>query len=172
MPRSEMVHELSTLFATKQSIRVCQSNPEPQFSGTCQFNTTEPTTIIGANGHFHSRGLEFGMYAWDGMTPSTPPESERFYTSLRWDDPPMARSPDLLQAVPPGGGIWYTCAFQWAPPPPSIGCEGLNRLDQELFGTPESELDCCYTFGNTVDRAEHCNVFAYYYPRRDDVNCF
>lgn len=172
MPEEELVYPMGTLFATKQSIRICASNQQPKFSGTCQFNSTEPVHIIGANGHFHSRGRGFGMYAWDGVTSQTPAESERFYTSEEWDEPPMSRSPDLDQSVVPSGGIWYTCEYQWAPPPPEIGCEGLDALDKELFGTPDDQLDCCYTFGNTVDRAEHCNVFAYYYPKQDDVNCF
>jgi hypothetical protein len=172
MQAADLVHQMGTLFATKQSIRVCQSNPTPKFSGSCQFNSPQATTIIGANGHFHSRGREFGMYAWDGMTAQTPPESERFYTSNTWDEPPMKRSPELMQEVPENGGIWYTCSFEWYPPPPEVGCEMLNQLDMELFGTPPDQLDCCYTFGNTVDRAEHCNVFAYYYPKADDVNCF
>jgi hypothetical protein len=172
MPRSEMVHQMGTLFATKQSIRICLSNPEPKFSGTCQFNSPEPTTIVGANGHFHSRGDEFGMYAWDGVTAQTPPEAERFYTSLEWADPPMDHSPDLMVSVPPGGGIWYTCSYKWREPPIDVGCAGLDALDKQLNGTPDDQLDCCYTFGNTVESAEHCNVFAYYYPKQDDVNCF
>jgi hypothetical protein len=84
----------------------------------------------------------------------------------------MKISPELDATPPVGGGIWYTCSYKWTPPPLHIGCDGLNKLDKELFGTPDSALDCCYTFGNTVDRAEHCNVFAYYYPKQDDVNCF
>jgi hypothetical protein len=172
MPRSELVHQMGTLFATKQSIRICVSNPKPKFSGTCQFNSDVPTTIVGANGHFHSRGKEFGMYAWDGMSATTPPESARFYTSLSWDDPPMAHSPELLVDVPANGGIWYTCEYEWYEPPIETGCAGLDQLDKELFNTPDDQLDCCYTFGNTVESAEHCNVFAYYYPKQDDVNCF
>lgn len=172
MPKDEVKHELGTLFATKQSIRICQSNQTPKFSGTCQFNSPDPVRVIGANGHFHSRGKVFDMFAWDGLTAKTPPASELFYESTAWDEPPMAKSPELDKLVPQNGGIWYTCSYQWTPPPPSIGCEGLNQLDKEMFDTPDSELDCCYTFGNTVDRAEHCNVFAYYYPKTDDVNCF
>jgi len=172
IPRADVQYLMGTIFATKQSIRICQSNPTPTFSGTCNINSPTPVHIIGANGHFHSRGREFGMYAWDGTTATTPPETDRFYLSDRWDDPPMAHSPELFQEVPNGGGIWYTCSYEWQPPPASLGCEGLNRLDQEIYGTPTDQLDCCYTFGNTVDRAEHCNVFGYYYPKTDDVNCF
>jgi hypothetical protein len=172
MPRAELRLQMGTLFATKQSIRICRSNPTPRFAGTCQFNSPEPITIIGANGHFHSRGREFGMYAWDGVSAMQPEESERFYSSEQWDDPPMARSPELEAAVPANGGVWYTCSYRWREPPASVGCAGLDALDKQLFGTPDEALDCCYTFGNTVDRAEHCNVFAYYYPKRDDVNCF
>ncbi len=46
----------------------------------------------------------------------------------------------------------------------------MNAMDQKA--NPGVEPDCCYTFGGVVDRAEHCNIFAYYYPKADDVNCF
>jgi hypothetical protein len=172
MPREELRHQLGTLFATKQSIRICQSNPTPSFHGTCQMNSAEPVRLIGANAHFHSRGRQFDMFAWDGKTAAKPAEDARFYRSLDWEEPPMAHSPALDVGILPGGGIWYTCSFEWAPPPPEIGCQGLDALDQQDHGTPEEALDCCYTFGGIVDRSEHCNIFAYYYPKTDDVNCF
>lgn len=173
MPKSELKHSLGTLFATKQSIRICQSNPTPTFAGTCQLNSPSPVHVIGANGHFHPRGKEFGMYAWDGKSTETPPESDRFYKSLVWDEPPMLRSPDLDVEIKPLGGLWYTCRYEWTPPKPSVGCAGLNKLDKEGENmTPDESLDCCYTFGNTVDGAEHCNSFVYYYPKQDDVRCF
>jgi hypothetical protein len=172
MPKGDLQYQLGTLFATKQSIRVCQSNPKPTYDGTCQFNSEKPVQIIGANGHFHSRGKEFDIYGWDGMSATKPAPAERFYQSLQWNDPPMKHAPELDVPVTQSGGIWYSCTFEWAEPPPSIGCSGLDALDKQLFGTPDDQLDCCYTFGNTVDRAEHCNVFAYYYPKADDVNCF
>ena len=56
--------ELGTLFATQQSIRICESQPSPTFTGTCRF--PGPVTITAANGHFHSRGRELSMYVWDG----------------------------------------------------------------------------------------------------------
>ena len=112
------------------------------------------------------------MYAWDGMTPTLPGEDKRFYTSQAWDEPPMLHSPDLAVDIVDKGGIMFTCSYEWVPPPPDLGCAGLNALDKKLYNTPDDQLDCCYTFGNTVDRAEHCNVFAYYYPKQDDVNCF
>ena len=60
--------ELGTLFATQQSIRICQNEPAPTFTGTCRFPSA--VTITAANGHFHSRGKELSMYVWDGMTVS------------------------------------------------------------------------------------------------------
>ena len=171
MPKADLQFQMGTLFATQQSIRICQSNPTPKFSGSCSFNSATPVHIIGANGHFHSRGKEFGMYVWDGVTPAIPPETDRFYTSDQWNEPPMLHSPDLVVDAPAKGGVVWTCSYQWVPPPPEIGCEGLNALDKMLYKTPDDQLDCCYTFGNTVDRAEHCNVFTYYYPKQDNVNC-
>lgn len=173
MPKEEVVHEMGTVFATKQSIRVCASNPEPSFSGSCGFNNTSDVRIIGANGHFHSRGKQFEMYVWDGLSPVTPPESQRFYVSQEWDDPPMDISPKLDRVVPPQGGVFYTCSYGWTQPSPSIGgCSGLDSFDQTKYMTPAENLDCCYTFGPVVETNEHCNIFVYYYPKQDNVNCF
>ncbi len=169
---SEVQNELGTLFATKQSIRVCQHNPAPTFEGSCGFNSANPVHIIGANAHFHSRGKQFNMFAWDGVTFSTPAASERFYRSTDWDHPPMERSPDLDLTIPAHGGVWYACSYQWKEPPPDVGCEGVNAFDKKVYDTPDDQLDCCYTFGGIVEKAEHCNIFVYYYPKSDDINCF
>ena len=174
IPEEEVTAHIGTLFATKQSVRVCRSNPEPVYEGSCQFGKPggDPVRIIGANGHFHARGSRFEMYAWDGASKETPGEDARFYTSTSWDDPPMLTSPELDRAVPSGGGVWYSCGYRWAEPEPSVGCEGLDAFDEEMYGTDESAQDCCYTFGPIVEKNEHCNAFVYYYPKRDDVNCF
>lgn len=172
IPDEEVVHEMGTIFATKQSIRVCQSNPEPQYAGSCQFNSPEPVRIIGANGHFHSRGKQFDMYTWDGVSIDTPPDAARFYRSEAWDEPPMLVSPDLDVQVPANGGVFYTCDYRWNQPEPAVGCSGLDAFDKEKYGTSDSNLDCCYTFGPIVEKNEHCNIFVYYYPKQDDVNCF
>jgi len=172
IPTGEVKHELGTIFATKQSIRICESNPTPSFSGSCQINSAAPVRIIGANGHFHSRGKVFDMYTWDGTSTATPPASQRFYESKAWDEPPMLHSPELDVGVPAKGGIFYTCSYQWQMPSPALGCQGLNDLDQSTYMTPTDKLDCCYTFGGIVEENEHCNAFVYYYPKQDDVNCF
>jgi hypothetical protein len=171
LPDEEVKAEMGTVFATKQSIRVCQSNPEPTFEGSCQLSSPSPVQIIGANAHFHSRGTRFDMFAWDGQTLTTPPSSDRFYRSEAWDDPPMFRSPDLNRTIPAQGGIWYGCSFQWQAPEPSVGCKGLDEFDATKYSTPEDQLDCCYTFGPIVEKNEHCNIFVYYYPKQDNVNC-
>jgi hypothetical protein len=170
MPKEQMKYELGTIFATKQSVRVCTQNAKPVFDGVCNLQNKEPVRIIGANGHFHSRGKEFRIYNWDGQSNRRPAESQRFYTSLTWDDPPMERSPELDVTVAPGGGVWYTCSYEWQPPP--VGCQALDAFDKKKYSTPDSVLDCCYTFGPQVDLNEHCNAFVYYYPKQDDVNCF
>ena len=172
IPDNEVQFQLGTLFATKQSIRVCESNPTPTFEGSCQFNSPEPVNIIGANGHFHSRGTEFDMYKWDGTTAETPSAKDRFYTSEAWDDPPMMHSPELDLQVPAGAGVWYSCSYEWSEPAPEVGCEGVNAYDKDKHMTPDADLDCCYTFGPIVEKNEHCNIFVYYYPKIDDVNCF
>ncbi len=169
IPDAEVVHEMGTVFATKQSIRVCQANPAPQFSGGCQINSAEPVTVVGANGHFHSRGKGFDMYAWDGVA-TEPDASASFYSSSDWEEPEMARG-DSIAAIPANGGVLYTCDYQWTEPPAPLTCADLNAFDAEKYMTPEANQDCCYTFGPQVDRNEHCNIFVYYYPKADDVSC-
>lgn len=152
--------ELGTLFATQQSIRICRSNQQPSYSGTCRF-PPGALTITAANGHFHSRGRTFDVYSWDGTSESQPPASDRFYASTTWAEPPMAR--DLTVQPPSGGGIWWTCKYQWVEP--EQGCADVDARD------PEKQGDCCYTFGPIVETSEHCNVFVYYYPKIDDIFC-
>lgn len=151
--------DLGTLFATQQSIRICQSRPNVTYSGTCRFPNPN-VTIAAANGHFHKRGREFDMYAWDGLSEVTPSVAARFYHSDAWNDPPMAR--DLAVSSP---GVWWSCGYQWQAPT-TVTCDDVNAKDPLHGG------DCCYTFGGNTDIGEHCNVFLYYYPRVDsDVFC-
>jgi hypothetical protein len=176
MDPATVKYQLGTVFATNQHIRVCEGNPTPTYSTSCQFNSPNPVTIVGANGHFHSRGKEFDMYVWDGTSTVTPAQPARFYQSQQWDDPPMLHSPGLEQQVPAGGGVWYTCSYDWQDPSAltngTLTCGSLNAFDAKKYGTPASQQDCCYTFGPQVDLNEHCNAFIYYYPKQDDVNCF
>ena len=176
MDLAAVKYQLGTVFATDQSIRICESNPKPTYSASCQFGGNQPVTIVGANGHFHSRGTQFDIYTWDGKSTTTPPESDRFYESTTWADPPMLHSPDLAKSVGAGGGFWWTCSYQWEDPATLTGgkdtCATLNAFDAKKYMTPPAEQDCCYTFGPQVDVNEHCNAFVYYYPKQDNVNCF
>lgn len=152
--------ELGTLFATQQSIRICESAPLPTFTGTCRFPSA--VTITAANGHFHSRGRELSMYVWDGLTTTRPAAADLFYDSLSWNSPPMTTGLD--RPVPTGGGVWWDCAYRWREP--ANGCAEVDAKDPEHAG------DCCYVFGGNTDVGEHCNVFVYYYPKLStDVFC-
>jgi hypothetical protein len=153
--------ELGTLFATQQNIRVCRSNPNPSYSGTCGFKNNA-VHIVGANGHFHSRGRKFSIFTWDGMTDQQPTDASMFYESDRWDEPPMKFGLDVMP--PMGGGVWWTCAYQWSEP--SVGCAAVDARDKQMAG------DCCYTFGPIVESSEHCNAFVYYYPKVDNSDIF
>lgn len=153
--------ELGTLFATQQSIRICRSSPAPVFSGTCSMPSGQHF-VAAVNGHFHSRGERFSVYAWDGVSTTRPPDAARFYQSSRWAEPDMMNGLNL--PLPDGGGIWWTCEFQWREP--EIGCAAVDARD------PQMANDCCYTFGPIVETSEHCNVFLYYYPKTQDINCF
>jgi hypothetical protein len=154
--------ELGTLFATQQSIRICRSQPAPTYTGACRL-PSGAHTIAAANGHFHSRGRQFEIYAWDGVATEQPGEAARFYQSDDWAEPDMAI--DLDVPIVDGGGVWWSCEFQWVEP--EVGCDVVNERD------PQAEGDCCYTFGPIVEASEHCNVFAYYYPKTaGDIACF
>lgn len=156
--------EMGTLFATQQAIRVCQSRPEPHYVGSCGFASGEEGNVFhlaAMNGHFHSRGTSFKVYPWDGISLDEPDPQTMIYESTTWDEPPMAI--DLDVEVPNNGGIVWSCDYKWEQP--SEGCDELNARD------PEQANDCCYTFGNSALFAEHCNVFAYYWPKTEDINC-
>ena len=153
--------ELGTLFATQQNIRVCQSNPRVEYAGTCALPGAS-VSVTAANGHFHSRGTRFRVYAWDGVSDTTPNSASQFYESTDWDDPPMAT--DLNVNIGEGGGIWWSCQYEWYPP--EVGCTNVNATD------PQGANDCCYTFGSEVETNEHCNVFLYYWPKVNDTDVF
>jgi hypothetical protein len=153
--------ELGTLFATQQNIRICQSAPNQVYSGTCRFPASDRTTITAVNGHFHLRGRNFDIRTWDGLSDERPPDSAMFYESYRWQEPAMSTGLDV--PVVAGGGIWWTCEYQWTPP--LDGCDRVNAYDRLQAN------DCCYTFGPRVESQEHCNVFLYYYPKTEDVFC-
>jgi hypothetical protein len=153
---------MGTLFATQQSIRVCQSTPTPTYQGGCRFPGTSATTLIATNGHYHSRGKEFSVFPWDGVSSEAPDPNTAVYVSNNWAEPLMAVGLDVQ--LPAGGGLVWQCDFEWKEP--SIGCDALNAKDPLQVG------DCCYTFGGIVETSEHCNVFAYYYPKAEsDVFC-
>ncbi len=144
--------EVGTAFATNQGIEICPGEKDKRFETHCRFAKDTPVTVIGANGHFHSRGKRFTMSVWDNVNGAS---SEKFYESKAWDEPPFERGLNVV--VPPGGGVSYTCEFTVAP---------------DACGDPTKE--CCFTFGPKVEQNEHCNAFVYYYPKRPDtqVNCF
>jgi hypothetical protein len=154
--------EMGTLFATQQSIRICQSNPVVSYDGACSFPSGTEIHVAAANGHFHGRGTRLQMYAWDGQSLDHPGDDAMFYESTDWNEPPMMT--DLDARIPSGGGVWWTCNYAWREP--AAGCDIVNELDNEQAN------DCCYTFGNSAENAEHCNVFVYYWPKVDsDIFC-
>jgi hypothetical protein len=147
-------NELGTLFATNQNIRICPGDKDKFFVKSCHFGDV-PVTVVAANGHFHSRGKEFDMYAVDAQGN----QMSQFYTSTKWDDPPMSR--DFATAIPAGGGVQWKCTFDF----PDGSCGG--EIDPVTM-----QATCCYKFGGIVETAEHCNAFVYYYPKVQDINCF
>ena len=147
--KSDVIAELGTVFATNQQIRSCPGDRDKMFETTCRF-AKRPATIIGANGHFHSRGKKFEIMSYDSVKHENGPV---FYSSTSWDDPPFLR--DLKVNVPEQGGIAWRCTFDV---PADTCCD--------------KEDSCCCSFGGKVETQEHCNAFVYYYPKSDNVNCF
>ena len=141
-------NELGTFFATNQHIRVCPGQVNAVYEARCMFPSSG-IKIVAANGHFHSRGVEFKMFPVDPHGNV----GDLFYDSHDWNDPPMMR--DLSVDIPMNGGIDWSCTFS-APP--------------DICGDPNDQ--CCFTFGPHNQTQEHCNVFAYYYPKTADINCF
>jgi hypothetical protein len=119
--------ELGTVFATNQNIRVCPGSAHQTFTASCRF-ARDPVTIIGANGHFHSRGTDFQIASWDATAGAGQP----FYDNTSWDDPLFLR--DLTVPIAAGGGISYTCEFNASP---------------QDCGDPAD--GCCFTFGGKVE---------------------
>jgi hypothetical protein len=144
---SEVKAELGTLFATNQNLKICPGESK-FYESTCRI--PQAATVVAANGHFHSRGSRFSMFAWD----ETNGKGGQFYDNTDWADPLMATG--LAVAVPANGGVLYRCEFQAA---------------ADACGDPSK--GCCFTFGPRVETNEHCNAFVYYYPKATtDVTCF
>jgi hypothetical protein len=156
--------ELGTMFATQQSIRICRSQPEVSYTSGCSMPAGVETTVVAANGHFHSRGRRFAIHSWDGLDTDPPAAEDMFYESDSWEEPEMATGLDV--PLVDGGGIRWICDFEWYEP--DEGCAAVDERDPQQAG------DCCFTFGPTVETSEHCNVFMYYYPKveRTDITCF
>ena len=149
VPEAEVHHELGTVFATNQEIRICPGE-DKRYETTCRFAQEDALTIVAATGHFHDRGTRFRISTFDPIAGSSAP----FYESTAWDEPPFLR--DLSVQVPAGGGISYSCEYS----APLDGC-----------GDPNDS--CCFTFGGFVDFQEHCNAFVYFFPGgATDYNCF
>jgi hypothetical protein len=142
------LQELGTVFATDQNIRICPGDASVAFAQTCRF-ARQPVTIIAANGHFHSRGVKFEMFASDAQNQP----GAQFYTSTEWADPVWVH--DLNVPVVQNGGVFFRCRYSMA------ASECADPGDH-----------CCATFGPHVETQEHCNAFVYYYPKLSDATCF
>ena len=150
IPAAANQQEVGTLFATNQSIKVCPGDTNKFFEASCKLSSATPVTLLGANGHFHSRGTKFTITTFDAAgTPAAAP----FYTSAVWNDPPMIYGLNLPVAA--NAGVRYHCEYSV----PATAC-----------GDPAN--GCCFTFGGHVETQEHCNAFVYYYPKTADVSCF
>jgi len=151
--KTALPNELGTLFATNQNIRICPGDTGKSFEARCTFPSTG-VHIVGANGHFHSRGKEFDISTIDaqGNLAAAP-----FYTSKVWDEPPMAHGLDVM--VSAGGGVDWKCTYDYECPAGATAC-----------GNPAD--NGCFTFGGHVDTQEHCNAFVYYWPKVTDIGCF
>ncbi len=162
---SDTPMELGTLFATNQNIRICPGDEGKSFSTTCRFAKT-PVTIAAANGHFHSRGMEFDIGAVDAMNN---PMGSSFYTSTEWNEPPFLDN--LNVAIPVMGGISWSCEYNYSKPAAACA-DTKGNCAPVANGCADASSTCCIGFGGHVEVQEHCNAFIYYYPKVDNASCF
>ena len=96
----------------------------------------EDVHLVAASGHFHSRGQAFTISVSDDTGAAV---GDPIFESSAWDDPPFSTYDDPI-AIDAGAGLSYTCSFH-------------NGEDFDIV------------FGPHVEFEEHCNLFAYYYPK-------
>jgi hypothetical protein len=117
-----------------------------QASYTSVCRVPEEIHLLAVSGHFHSRGRNFTVDVADDQGDPV----ENIYESPNWDDPPFKTFGDDSVVVPAGGGLSYTCSF-------------------------ENDQPYDIVFGPHVEFEEHCNLFAFYYPRfteQGSLYCF
>jgi hypothetical protein len=176
---------LTTIFATHPEIEIRPDIKGDQaFDVACNFAHPD-VTIVGANSHFHSRGVDFtistGTKAGD--------VADTFYENKVWDEPKMAfdLSVGLKQDLP----ILYTCTYEYPKAdargvPCPTTCEpvdektpscGLGAQCEKFMFTPKCGNSFC--FGPIVETMEHCNAFIYLYADAPDatfegshISCF
>jgi hypothetical protein len=150
---------MGTIFAT-EAVRPGASRTRSRSTPGLQHQQPGPS-IIGANGHFHSRGKQFDIYTWDG-TPSRPPEAVGSTAPMRGTSPDAAL--EISDQVPAKGGVFYTCSYDLATARSGRRCKGLDDYDQTKYMTPVRTS----TVYVRPDRREerHCNIFVYYYPKQ------
>ena len=133
-----------------------------------------PVTIVGANGHFHSRGTEFDMYVWDGMSTTSRPSGSLL---------PVARPGPIrrccIRPISNGGAGERGRLVHVLVP---VGRPGPRRTGRHVRDAQHDRREQVHDaagpaglllhVGPQVDVNEHCNAFVYYYPKQDNVNCF
>ena len=163
-----------TLFATKQIIRICESNPTPTLpAAAASSRARRPSTIIGANGHFHSprQGVRH-VRRGTARRSTTPADAQRFYQSTAWDEPPMLHSPELDVAVPAERRRLVHVRVQWRRRRLGDRLRRRSNASTRRRATPAADSPTAATrSAPIVDKNEHCNAFVYYYPKQDNVTC-
>jgi hypothetical protein len=173
--------EMGAQLASHSHLNICESPGRPiSYDLHCKIKGNQPVQLVAANGHFHSRGVDFAMYNWDGQAEihSHGPDGDevdndpkvdgsdvdQFYDSTDWTHPKFQLG--INKTINPGEGLWFTCTYQWAKPDPlGVTCD---QVDQDNKNT-----DCCFTFGPKAEENEHCIAFFYYYPKvaDSDIEC-
>ncbi len=106
----------------------------------------QAVTLAALSGHFHSRGKRFTVALANKAGELTEP----IYDNDNWDEPEFLTFDEHGPTIEAGGGLSYACEFN-------------NPLDYDVV------------FGPHVEFEEHCNLFAYYYPRLTELGslyCF
>jgi hypothetical protein len=130
---SAITAHLGAIQAMNRAIVIPPHSTE-KFSADCSVG--QEVNLIGATGHFHSRGTELDVnIAPDNMNNV---ESTPIYANTTWNDQPFKIFKEPVQ-VHASGGFRYSCSYT---------------------NTTENT----YTFGNRVETDEHCIVMLYVYP--------
>jgi hypothetical protein len=131
--KAPVVHRAETLFDEDMEL-VIPANSKATFTRICEF--PEPVNLIGMFGHFHSRGTQHQVFAYDTETGV---QGDLLYTNTNWSDPP------------------WTTSDKWGGPMMTRAIRMVSSYDN----TENREI----VWGPFVGENEHFETYAMFYPQ-------